>query len=426
MPLSDVMEASSRTTPLSRPALSVNISEEADRASSGQEIWDGSIPYGPLSHGEGCEAPDTRDCSDELAHATTTLVPVSPANRSALPCGVYSNSFRPQSNSNISVGEVSTVSNFTSSSRSSLPDGEIDVDISPAAGASRTASPHDSPNWSLSNQPMQSPLFRVPCSEPAYRRHSRRKSTAETYREPEQTLIALDWDDTLMPASWLRGQGLAATLTPVRSSEHSEELQMLDSAICDLLATASLVSRRVIILTNANRPWVTDSAQTYLPKVAALLHQENAPTIVYAREYLQKKMRIPATPVRWRDQRSTQEELDALLTMAKIFALKQELRRFYSQYPGQSWKNVLSVGDALHEIHAVQEVCFMHDANPDKRLRSKAIKLKSAPAVSEMTLQANQLEKYLRQVVFHDGDIDVGIEVLEEALHSGHSGDSVH
>eukprot|EP00746_Dinoflagellata_sp_MGD_P084187 gnl/MRDRNA2_/MRDRNA2_334405_c0_seq1.p1 gnl/MRDRNA2_/MRDRNA2_334405_c0~~gnl/MRDRNA2_/MRDRNA2_334405_c0_seq1.p1 ORF type:complete len:223 (+),score=46.61 gnl/MRDRNA2_/MRDRNA2_334405_c0_seq1:94-669(+) len=182
------------------------------------------------------------------------------------------------------------------------------------------------------------------------------------------------------------------------------------------MTTALMMSSHVIILTNANRPWVMDSAKIYLPQVAALLQLENAPSIVYAREHLQKKMRLPATPVRWRDNRNSQEELDALLTMAKICALKQELRKFYSQYPGQSWKNVLSIGDALHEIHAVQEVCFVHEASADKRLRSKAIKLRSGPSVSEMTLQASQLEKYLRQVVFLDGDIDVGIEVLEEAL----------
>lgn len=41
----------------------------------------------------------------------------------------------------------------------------------------------------------------------------------------------------------------------------------------------------------------------------------------------------------------TEDEVREECTLAKYNAMKQEATAFYARYPGQSWKNIVSIGD---------------------------------------------------------------------------------
>merc|ERR1711924_157889 len=61
------------------------------------------------------------------------------------------------------------------------------------------------------------------------------------------------------------------------------------------------------------------------------------------------------------------------LMAGKQQAMTREAGEFYSRYPGQSWKNVLSIGDSMCEYIAMQRLGSLRRAvgGKERHLRSK-------------------------------------------------------
>ena len=97
----------------------------------------------------------------------------------------------------------------------------------------------------------------------------------------------------------------------------------------------------------------------------------------------------------------------------KLEAMKVEAREFYSQYSDQTWKNIVSVGDAVYEFHAVQDLAFRRKFGSSKKvpsgenLRVKAMKTIERPTLSELTHQLQWGASFLSDVVAYDGDMSL-------------------
>lgn len=235
--------------------------------------------------------------------------------------------------------------------------------------------------------------------------------TQAQYAEPWQTIIFLDFDDTLFPTTWLGSIGLLPIVHAPTDPEILTELERMDEAACGVLAAACQLSSRTCIVTNARAGWVLDSAQTFMPRLHSLLHSPSAPGIVYARDKLQQRCRIgsvtePADRTNRMDY-SKLDEFKEIMTQAKTVAMEGEVKAFYSQYPKQSWKNLISIGDGSYEHDAIQEITFVHAQPLHKKLRTKAIKLSDTPNCSELERQLQTLKTYLSTIVQFNGDLDV-------------------
>lgn len=236
------------------------------------------------------------------------------------------------------------------------------------------------------------------------------------FAEPSQTMIMFDWDDTLFPTTELCDRRQA--LDPV-------VLGVWQDALCRYLEQACELSDAVLIITNSRRPWVDRCIDEFVPGLRKLFDREHrAPKVVYARERLPERRTRKAQcmnlrPVRIRTvdlEELTQEEVDEELTFAKYEAMRQEVSRFYSLYPGQSWKNIVSLGDMPYERDAVQEVAFRHVSEGKENLRLKTMILPTEPTLSEITLRLQFCTQLMLAYVRFDGCFDLDLRGAADPL----------
>jgi hypothetical protein len=247
-----------------------------------------------------------------------------------------------------------------------------------------------------------------------------------------------DWDDTLCPSNWIRENRPALSFfKPAPNDEKYQrplrEIQKNVKLVLDL----AMKLGKVIIVTNAQHPWVETSAKHFLPQLLPYLQQI---PVLYARsiyethhvESLKKNGKRSSSPgnampgmysstgqnrlVQCNTQLMLQQD-EMLPRKWKEIAFEQEISGFYSRYAHQSWKNVISIGDSIFERDAVRRVILSRkDVKGCKKCRTKTVKLLDDPDCNELVAQVRLLFDVLGMMVQHDGNLD--IEVDEEDLGS--------
>jgi hypothetical protein len=85
----------------------------------------------------------------------------------------------------------------------------------------------------------------------------------------ERSIVVFDYDDTLLPSSWLKSQGyddFAAT----PNAHILEYCEMVAKSVADLINEAK-THAEVIIVTNASNGWVQDSCERFMPSIYPLI-----------------------------------------------------------------------------------------------------------------------------------------------------------
>lgn len=222
------------------------------------------------------------------------------------------------------------------------------------------------------------------------------------YMEPDQTIIVYDWDDTLCPSAWVRLNVRFDRRGKVITKLDDEALAQL-TALADqvvALLRASRTMGKVVIVTNARRPWVNTSCNALLPSVAKELENID---LIYAMELLNKdEQDYVANPL--------------MLIESKARAMKAAVATFYSRYKSQSWKNMVSIGDAQYEHTAIRMVAGDRPTL-GKKCRTKTIKLIEGPTTAVISNQLSVLESWLANIVLADDDVEIDMGNLDiEAL----------
>jgi len=107
---------------------------------------------------------------------------------------------------------------------------------------------------------------------------------------------------------------------------------------------------------------------------------------------------------------------DKARATAKLEAMKCIANEFYSKYPEQTWKNILSLGDMKYEHEAVQELAFSRRFMHRECLRTKAILLPRRATLSELTLRLQFSRLLLSAYVQHNGDLDLDLRRAKDPL----------
>jgi len=225
----------------------------------------------------------------------------------------------------------------------------------------------------------------------------------------DQTIIIFDWDDTLMPSSWIRDSPLVDEAGRLRDTAEADpaiqrQLHIFVEQVLCVLALA-LDLGKVVIVTNARRPWVDMSCRTFLPEARALMRRV---PVFYGLELLQA-------------QKSRQRrEAPVNLTETKVMAMQQAVTKFYSRYDNQSWKNVVSIGDAFFEHDAIRQVVRERpEYTNDRKCRTKTVKLLDAPTIGGLEVQLKILASWLTKIVEVDDDVSLDFgakQPMEEQL----------
>ena len=153
----------------------------------------------------------------------------------------------------------------------------------------------------------------------------------------ETTTIIFDWDDTLLPSSWLSVKGLRLDYPAQLPQDVLDELETHQESVCAVLVKA-MQCGTVVIITNAVEGWVEFSAQRFMPRVAPLLAQI---CVVSARSTYEPM--YPDNPLQWKV--AAFEQLVGQTQPMNIVDTEENLMR-----------SVISFGDSTYERDAVRKV----------------------------------------------------------------------
>lgn len=253
------------------------------------------------------------------------------------------------------------------------------------------------------------------------------------FAEPTQTLLFFDWDDTLFPTTeifdrWGIPSDKSRWDEVCLSDDQQRKLDMWEDAVYQFLSMALSRSERCSIVTNSRRPWVEDCVNRFAPRLRPVFdHRERAPHVIYAREAFQaqqhttpKAFENTGIPAKHVDAHLIEEEHTERCTAWKYAAMKQEAKSFYSQYPNQTWKNIISVGDMEYEHFAVQDLSYKRKGPSREHIRTKSCVLPKNMSISFMTVVWQWYKVILPLYIGYDGDFtldasdDAGIDRIKE------------
>jgi hypothetical protein len=199
---------------------------------------------------------------------------------------------------------------------------------------------------------------------------------------PENTLIILDWDDTILPTTFLALNGYRVD-GPDPDEALAAELQTY-SEHAEALLRGLLNLGQVIICTNAEAGWIELTCSKFLPKLESLVNQLEK---MSARSEFEPQGL--SNPFDWKK-----------LAFSGIL-LKH--RR----------GNILSVGDSSHERTAV---IYAWQTLGDQCVNCKSLKLLERPDLDCLRLQHVVALGVLHAVVLHSGHLDLFVFCQEGVM----------
>ena len=207
----------------------------------------------------------------------------------------------------------------------------------------------------------------------------------QAQRPPKhQTVIIFDWDDTVLPSTWVQCQGLRLDEgSEVSAWQREQLLEVAKVAI----ATLRLAKQHgtVVLVTNAERGWIELSCQKFMPTLFPSL--ENVKVVSARTSYESAET---SSPLDW-----------------KLRAFEAEIRRCYGSttlVDPDSRKNVLSLGDSVHEREAL-----LRASSPLPNCRSKSLKFVERPDIAQICKQHSLVTSCFDRIVHHDGNLDLCI-----------------
>lgn len=211
------------------------------------------------------------------------------------------------------------------------------------------------------------------------------ESDDESPRGPGvMTGIIFDWDDTLLSSSWLAQNGLKLDCPPdAITPEARSSLNALGTSVVQVLEKARQFGD-VTIVTNAETGWVELSAKKFMPVVVPLLSKMR---VVSARSTFEAQH--PDDPSAW-----------------KVQAFRQEVGRAFRECGGETDRNVISLGDSVHERSALHKVT----AGMPRTL-TKSVKFVERPTVEQLKRQVDLVHSCFEDIVNHKGSLDLMLTI---------------
>jgi len=198
---------------------------------------------------------------------------------------------------------------------------------------------------------------------------------------PEDTILIFDWDDTVLPSSWLHEHGLSLADDSWPDVEQQAQLDRLSERAAHTLGAAARHGQ-VILVTNAEAGWIELSCQKFMPLLWPFL--QGIKLFSARSEYEHQGV---ASPFEW-----------------KYLAFEREIGGFYEAREAGQRKNVVSFGDSAHErealIRVTERMCSC---------RTKSLKLVERPDVEQLLKEHQLLADCMRSIVSHDGNLDLCI-----------------
>jgi len=204
----------------------------------------------------------------------------------------------------------------------------------------------------------------------------------ETVFQKDHTIMIFDWDDTLLPSTWLTMHGMRLDDECHVPEELSKQLNELAEQVMKTLDSASSFGT-VIIVTNAENGWIELSGRKFMPTLSDYLDQKNF-RIVSARSTYEPQG-IPS-PFEWKNR-----------------AFAAEIEMYYNGVPDCPKRNILSFGDSAHEREAIMNVTKAMKADHV----TKSLKFVERPLIEQLRKEHELITGCMQQIVYHSVALDL-------------------
>lgn len=206
------------------------------------------------------------------------------------------------------------------------------------------------------------------------------KHTPSRRLQSRDTLILIDFDDTLCPSSHkLRHPGSKAGVDP--------GLAKHEAVVINLLHVAASIGQ-VQIVTMAKESWVHECITDLMPSLWTTLSELKIP-IVSARTNMSSHLMREAM---------ADERVPAQFLKTKVF---NRIVR------SGGWSNILSIGDSEAERLALQDIVFRHSK---KDCLCKTVLLEAEPELAVLTAEVQFVSLLLPVLASHIGDAHYDID----------------
>lgn len=196
----------------------------------------------------------------------------------------------------------------------------------------------------------------------------------------EKTITVFDWDDTLLPSTFLAAMGLRVDdmyELPEFVRRQLEELEILAIGLLE----ESMKRGRIMIITNAETGWVELSGARFMPRLLEFI-QKSKISVISARSTYEPE--FPGNPSDW-----------------KIQAFTHEISL---QFPLMDGLNILSLGDGVSERDASHAVAMSLPLS-----RVKTVKYIERPTIEQLQRQVSLVHSSFHELFQHDGSFDVNL-----------------
>jgi len=198
--------------------------------------------------------------------------------------------------------------------------------------------------------------------------------------ERSHTLWVWDWDDTLFPSSWINMQAMRLDDDYVVPPLLRQELDRLAEHVQATLEIAQSIGD-VVIITNAEEGWVPLSCAKFTPSLKPLVDRFK---VVSARTRYETAGIF--SPLAW-----------------KMQCFEHEITAHFQGKGYHGFRNVISLGDSVHEREAMQRVAS------EIQCGSKTVKFPERPTLQDLITCHVRVQKALPAVASHDGDLDLQV-----------------
>jgi hypothetical protein len=257
----------------------------------------------------------------------------------------------------------------------------------------------------------------------------KRHDSQGNFNLKSNTVLVLDWDDTIFPTTFVRKDCGLDWRYPmekqVRAGPALEDLkarlETLSDKVTAFLELACSLAY-VVIVTLAKNPWVHNSSGNFMPRLRDLINEKQL-KIIYARD----KITQQAKQAYFANAFKTSQDEAEFWMKAKARAMEQEFESVHNALR-ISWKNIISFGDSDFErvalVHTADEYVRKESEGATvketgltselvtknghrKRVRAKTLKMLEEPSCEEMIAQIALMHLWLPHIVKRDEGLDL-------------------
>jgi hypothetical protein len=207
---------------------------------------------------------------------------------------------------------------------------------------------------------------------------------AATYSD--STVTVLDWDDTLIPSTWLKGQGLSGAALAEKFGITKEMVDACEEVAVHVQRVIQKAQEygKVFIITNGTHGWVENSCGLFMPSIRNLILSLPIISAADLYRYFSKD------PISWKRMAFRRDLLD----------------RAFGGMPRAS-RVIISIGDGYAEQQASRNLMMIGSYSQVGLLSVRSLKIVESSSPTVLIRQLDEICQILPSLATQSGDFDL-------------------